>query len=136
MIAVDTNILVYAVDANEQTKGAIAAALIERLAAENAVLLYQVVAEFGAVFDRKRRKTQLGIDVPALLEGWFDLFKVVTPSTDVVTRAWRLLESHQLQYWDAVLIAGCIEAGVTRLYTEDLQDRPQIEGVQIVNPFA
>jgi len=29
-----------------------------------------------------------------------------------------------------------VDAGVTRLYSEDVQSRPTIRGVTIVNPFA
>jgi predicted nucleic acid-binding protein len=35
-----------------------------------------------------------------------------------------------------MIVAACMESGVTRLYTEDLDDSiSQATGVEIVNPF-
>lgn len=41
----------------------------------------------------------------------------------------------QVSPWDALLIAACADAGVTQLFTEDMQGRPVIEGVTLVDPF-
>lgn len=83
MIAVDTNILVYAVDSNETIKGPLAATLIEHLArgltGQRAVIPYQVVAEFGAVFVRKKLSSQLVIDLPTMMQTWFDAFRWCRP---------------------------------------------------------
>ncbi len=38
--------------------------------------------------------------------------------------------------WDALLVSACVEAGVTRLYTEDMSDGERFESVEIINPFA
>lgn len=37
---------------------------------------------------------------------------------------------------DELYDAACLDAGVTRLYSEDLPGRPPPEGLEIVNPFA
>jgi predicted nucleic acid-binding protein len=50
-------------------------------------------------------------------------------------RAERLLSRYQLSFWDAMVVAACLEGGVTHLYTEDMGGNPDIEGVEIVNPF-
>ena len=42
----------------------------------------------------------------------------------------------QWSYWDALLVAASMEAGVTRLYSEDLPGRQPPPGLEIVNPFA
>ncbi len=34
-----------------------------------------------------------------------------------------------------MLVAACIEAGVTTLYSEDMADGADYDGVRIVNPF-
>jgi predicted nucleic acid-binding protein len=135
MIAVDTNVLVYAVDANEPQKGAKAASLLKELESEPTVLLWQVVCEFGATLLRKKPKSQINISIPEVLVAWLEVFPVAYPRSQVVHNAWRLIDQYQLSYWDAFLIGACIDAGVTRLYTEDLQSRPVIESVEIVNPF-
>ena len=136
MIAVDTNVLVYAVDANEPVKGARAVALLKELESQPTVLLWQVVCEFGAVLLRKKPKSDINVGIPDVLNAWMGMFPVVTPSPAVVRMAWKLIDAHQMSYWDSLLIAACIDSGVTRLYTEDLQGKPVIESIEIVNPFA
>lgn len=136
MIAVDTNILVYAVDTNEPVKGPKAAQLLKDLEAEQTVLLWQVVCEFGAALLRKQSKSQINIPIPEILTAWLGMFPLKVPSAAMIPTAWRLMETHQMSYWDALLLAACLDAGVTRLYTEDMQSSPVIEGVELVNPFT
>ena len=38
--------------------------------------------------------------------------------------------------YDALIIAAASDAGCTRLYSEDLQNGQQMDGVTIQNPFA
>ena len=47
----------------------------------------------------------------------------------------RLLRKYSLSFWDALLVAACLEAGVTRLYTEDFGAYPRIDGLEIIDPF-
>jgi len=46
-----------------------------------------------------------------------------------------LLARYSLSFWDALIIAACLEADVTRLYSEDFDAYPRIDGLEIVNPF-
>lgn len=46
------------------------------------------------------------------------------------------MNSHGVSFWDAMLVAGCADAGIVRLYTEDFGSVGSIEGVEIVNPLA
>ena len=57
------------------------------------------------------------------------------PTPSAFDEGLRMLQEYQLSYWDALLLGACRDAGVTRLYTEDRQSRPVIEGVEIVSPF-
>ncbi len=136
MIAVDTNVLVYAVDANEPLKGPKAVALLEELASQQAVLLWQVVCEFGAALNRRQAAGHIRIQASEVIDAWLEVFPLVFPTRAVLITAWRLQAQFQVSYWDAMLLAACRDAGVTRLYTEDLQSQPIIDGVEIVNPFA
>jgi predicted nucleic acid-binding protein len=42
----------------------------------------------------------------------------------------------QYSFWNAMLVAACLEAGVTRLYSEDLPGRRPPTPLEIINPFA
>lgn len=46
------------------------------------------------------------------------------------------MASHQVSFWDRMLIASCLEGGVRTLFTEDLPGGSTIPGLKIVNPFA
>lgn len=43
--------------------------------------------------------------------------------------------NYSLSFWDAMIIAACLDAGVPRLYSEDFDAYAQVDGLQIVNPF-
>lgn len=49
--------------------------------------------------------------------------------------ALELYERFSLSHWDSLLLAACADAGVTRLYSEDMQHGADIDGVKIINPF-
>jgi predicted nucleic acid-binding protein len=135
MIAVDTNVLVYAVDASEPIKGAKAVALLRELESQQTVLLWQVVCEFGATLLRKKPKSEVHVAIPEVLDAWLGIFPLALPSIQVARLAWKIMAAHQVSYWDSLLLAGCVDAGVTTLYSEDLQSRPKVEGVDIIDPF-
>lgn len=57
------------------------------------------------------------------------------PTAKIIPTASDLLNRFSLSYWDAMLLAACIESGVKRLYTKDFSGYPNIDGVEIINPF-
>jgi predicted nucleic acid-binding protein len=134
MNAVDTNVLIYVRDDREPAKQATAYALIQSLT--SAVLLWQVACEYIAA-SRKIVASGYNVDM-----AWQDIRKLQTvwvtkfPTLDVLMRAEELMRRRSLSSWDALLVAACLEAGVTRLYTEDFDDSLRAEGLEVVNPFA
>ncbi len=135
MIALDTNVLVNACDKGEPAKQEKALALIE--GADDGVLLWQVACEFVST-SRKQRLQAQGFTPAhawARLAELLDLFRLVLPAAGVLDGARVFHLEKQVSYWDALILAACIEAGVERLYSEDVpgQDLPNLE---IINPFA
>jgi predicted nucleic acid-binding protein len=64
------------------------------------------------------------------------LWKLIVPSENVFVRAKQLTGTHNLSFWDAMILAACMEGNITRLYTEDFDNSlKQATGVEIVNPF-
>lgn len=64
------------------------------------------------------------------------LWKLIVPSENVFVLAEQLTAKHNLSFWDAMIVAACIEGSITRLYTEDFDNSlKQVTGVEIVNPF-
>ena len=46
-----------------------------------------------------------------------------------------LLDRYSLSFWDSLIVAACLNAGVERLYTEDFDAYPRIGALEIVSPF-
>jgi predicted nucleic acid-binding protein len=134
MNAVDTNVLIYSRDPRDPVKQATANNLLASLA--DGVLLWQVACEYLAA---SRKLEQFGYDLTQALADVSDMraaWLTVHPTWEVADRAERLLQKYSLSFWDALLVAACLEAGVTRLYTEDFADSLRAEGLEVINPFA
>jgi predicted nucleic acid-binding protein len=134
MNAVDTNILIYARDPRDVQKQAIADGLLSSMI--DGVLLWQVACEYLAA---TRKLEQFGYERAQAIADLADMrqaWQTILPSWNVLDRALYLLTKYRLSFWDATLIAACLEAGVTRLYSEDFDTSAQAEGLEIVNPFA
>jgi predicted nucleic acid-binding protein len=134
MIAVDTNILLYVHDPRDPDKQATAASLLRLLT--DGVLIWQVACEY---LSASRKLEPFGYSRAQAWQDRHDLCRVWTtalPGWDVLERAERLLNAYSLSFWDAMIIAACLEGGVTRLYSEDFDAYPRVDGLEVVNPFG
>lgn len=138
MNAIDTNVLVYHVDEAAGAKQNQARQLADWLleATEETILLWQVAVEF---LNCMRRWELAGRSTRAKTVEYFEefetLYDLVLPARPVLHTALDLNSRYSLSHWDSLLVAACIEAGVTTLYSEDMQDGAGYDGVRIVNPF-
>ncbi|HKB66394.1 MAG TPA: PIN domain-containing protein [Pyrinomonadaceae bacterium] len=134
MNAVDTNILIYVHDRRNVGKQVIAESLVRTL--PRGVLLWQVACEYIAA---SRKLESFGYSKE---KAWQDIHKLrklwVThlPTWEMFEQTEQLLTRYSLSSWDALIVAACLEAGVTRLFSEDFDASAQAEGLEIVNPFA
>jgi predicted nucleic acid-binding protein len=138
MNAVDTNVLIYAADSDDRQKGPVAVALLDRLTKDPTppVLLWQVFCEFTAFIAKARQRVGAGPEAFEYVRAVRDRFPLVVPRPDVAGLAIDIHLTEQVSIWDALLLAACADAGVTRLYSEDVQSKPIIRGIEIINPFA
>jgi len=127
----DTNVLIYAVAANDPRSEA-----AEELLAAGGVLSVQILNEFVAV---ARRKLQMPwSEVSEAL----DAFRVLCPSPLPITlelhdAALQFAQKHAYAIYDALVIATALYAGCNTLYSEDLADGQVIHGrLTIRNPFV
>lgn len=134
MNAVDTNVLIYVRDPRDPVKQQRAVQLTTGLS--DGALLWQVACEFVAA---SRKLAPFGF---AQAQAWREverlrvLWKLILPSENVLTRAEKLTATQNLSFWDAMMVAACMEGRITRLYTEDFDNSlKQATGVEIVNPF-
>ncbi|HMN41668.1 MAG TPA: PIN domain-containing protein [Phycisphaerales bacterium] len=136
MNAVDTNVLVYSIDVAEPVKQRLAEELIETLSEDDTVIPWQVACEVAAVLRTLANTGRFTGDYAEAVVGLRTCFPVSMPQLSTLERSLHIHTRYQMSIWDALLIAACADAGVTRLYTEDMQGRPTIEGVTLVNPFT
>jgi predicted nucleic acid-binding protein len=138
MIAIDTNVFVYSFDSADPDKQRKARAFLLQVfhADEAAVIPWQVAAELLA---RLRRWEALGViegsNVRARFDDFLNVWSLAFPTHTVFQRSFALHDRYSLSHWDSMLVAACQEAGVTRLYSEDMQHGADYDGVKIVNPF-
>jgi len=134
MNAIDTNILIYAHDPRDPVKQNKAVELIDTL--DDGVLLWQVACEYVAA---SRKLAAFGLDQQRALADLGRLrrkWRPVVSHWPVLDRAESLMLSGNLSFWDALIVAACVENGVTRLYSEDFDaSTSALTGVAIINPF-
>lgn len=134
MNAVDTNILFYTKDPRDSRKQQIAESTVQSLK-KTGGLLWQVAVEYLAIsaklepFGYSREQAFKDLRLMQIL------WKPILPDWTVLDRAETLLNNYSLSSWDALIIAVCLENGVTTLYSEDIGDFFQKDGLQIINPF-
>jgi predicted nucleic acid-binding protein len=133
MNAVDTNIIIYGFDLRDPKKQAIARSLVHGLA--QGALLWQVACEFVAVSQRLSAQGHVSYDPWIEIASLQTVWSPILPKFAAFARAEALKTNFSLSFWDAMLIAVCLESGVHRLYSEDFSAYPKIDSLEIVNPF-
>jgi len=134
MTGFDTNILIYACDKSKPQRQAAALDLID--ATTDGVMLWQVACEFIAVCRKLAGQGFTPAKAWDRLAEFLQVLPLVVPSPTVLSRARTLHVQSQWSSWDALITAACLEAGVTRLYSEDLPGRRPPQPLEIINPFA
>lgn len=139
MNAADTNVLVYAFDADEVVKRPKAEGLLRGLAQKpsETVLLWQVAGEFLNWLRKWESAGRMSADdVEANFRDVLAMFSLRLPTAVCFATSFDLRSRYSLSHWDSMLVAACKEAGVNRLYSEDMQHGADYDGVNIINPFA
>ncbi len=133
MIAVDTNVLVYSCEKSDPVRQSIALELID--SAREGVLLWQVACEFIAA---SRKLAPQGFTAEQAWQRLAEFSGVLTltrPSAAVLEQARILHTQKHWSFWDALIVGACQEAGVRRLYSEDIPGSSPPAGLEIINPF-
>jgi predicted nucleic acid-binding protein len=125
----DTNVLIYAF-AEDSAKLDVA----ERLVNVGGVVSVQILNELTNVLRRK-----FGIGFPEIRKIIGNVLRTCPeplPLTlDTHRAALRICERYGFSVYDGLILAAAVEAGCTKLYSEDLQHGQVVEGLRIENPF-
>lgn len=131
---IDTNVFVYADDADQPAKRDVARRVITDLAtAGRGVVSTQVLTEYVAAARRK-----LGLTLAQCRQAIVPMcgFDVVVIHPGLVLAALDLAAMYQLSHWDGLIVKAASASRCQRLLTEDLQHGQVIDGVRIENPFG
>ena len=129
----DTNVLVYADDKAAPAKQRRALDLVaDHRRARTGVVSLQVLQEYFVTVTKKlhvdssiaRRKVEL------LAE-----FDVAAPEVTDILAAIDLHRLHGFSFWDALVLRAAKQAGCSIVFSEDMQNAREIDGLEIVNPF-
>ena len=130
LFMVDTNVLIYLLSANDDSKRTIA----DSLMLQNPIVANQVVTEFINVSRRllKISKTELMQRVNLLFAN-----SVIIPTTHrVLFDAQTLITEYDFQIFDAIIVASALAANCTILYSEDMLHGLVVRNkLTILNPF-
>ena len=132
---VDTNILMYAHDADAKTKHEMAKGVLRELWSERTgVLSVQVLQEFYVNVTRKIPHP-LSKHAARLVVSTYALWCVETTPAEIST-AFQIEDESQIGFWDALIVASALKSGAHRILSEDLNAGQAIAGMRIENPFA
>jgi predicted nucleic acid-binding protein len=133
-VFLDSNLLIYAHDADSGAKRELARHVLQELwSGGNGILSTQVLQEFYVNVTRKIRKPLSKSVARAVVSNYVVWCIETTPAE--ISAAFQIEDEAQIGFWDALIIAAAVKAGADRILTEDLNAGQTISGVRVVNPF-
>ncbi|MGH9898677.1 MAG: PIN domain-containing protein [Pyrinomonadaceae bacterium] len=115
------------------TRAATAGQLIASLT--DGVLLWQVACEFVAA---SRKLAAFGFTHE---QAWREVHRLRSlwmtklPSWEIAERTEELMKQYSFSFWDALIVAACLESGISRLYSEDFDNSAAATGLEVINPL-
>ena len=132
-VMLDSNVLVHALsDAPSERKKRNAAATL--LAEQDFGTSYQVLMETWILATRRMTKPVPEEKVAVFLDRVL-AFPCVPGAADLYRQAFRLSRRYEIDPYDAAIVAAAQELGAHTLYSENLSDGQEYDGVKVVNPF-
>lgn len=133
---IDTNLLIYPLDARDPKKQKKAAEVLLRLAQEGrAALPVQALSEFASAALRRLSPPLEAEPVRLEIERLMLAFPVLPLTAPVVLEALRGVAQHHLSYYDAQVWATARLYQVPVVLSEDFAMGAVLEGVRFVNPL-
>jgi predicted nucleic acid-binding protein len=134
-VFVDSNILVYAHDADAGPKQKIAAAQLKALWQDQlGRISIQVLQEFYVTVTQKLGKPLAKSKAREIVRDYAQWVAIpTTPQT--VIRGSEISEGWRLSFWDSLILAAAEEQDCSTVLTEDLNAGQTVAGIRIINPF-
>lgn len=130
---VDTNVILYACDADAAQRHELSVALLARLVSERVgVLSVQVLVEFYSNATRNFRMTSQ--EAEDVLDDFAD-WRLHRPDFSSVISAGHLHRRYKLAWYDAMILNSALETGCSVLWTEDFSDGQRFGDLVVRNPY-
>ncbi len=132
----DTNILVYLFDAKAPDKQRVAQELLRKAVDEALpVISTQVLQEFFVTVTRTMKVGLKVNEARQFMKSLEQSVEVKLITSQVIYAATERVERSGFSFWDSLIIESARAAGVSVLWTEDLQHDQRIDGLRIRDPF-
>ncbi len=133
---IDSNVIIYMFDETDERKREIADGIVEAAMRDHsATISFQVVQETLNVMTRELPSPMSAEDAGRFLETTLAPLWKVSPSLSLYRRGMGIQSRYQYSFYDSLIIAAALDAGCSRLYSEDFQHGQRIESLVIENPF-
>lgn len=133
-VFIDTNILVYAHDKDAGEKHEAAKNLVMEFWQQDRwpCLSVQVLQELYVNLQRK------GVPIVETRETVKDYttWHVVENSVALLEEGMGEMERWKLSFWDSLILAAARRMEVSIIYSEDMSDTQDYEGIRVLNPFV
>jgi len=133
----DSNVLIYAYDKDEDKKRKIASDLLSFCFKKEKkfALTNQVLAEFSSIFLQKGKGdiNFLRLIINDILN--CPEFVKLIYNERTILKALSIKEEFKIPFWDSLIIATIKENGIYHIYTENIKDF-NISGIKAINPFV
>ena len=132
-IALDTNILAYAEGIGDGARQQASLDLIRKITPPRVVIPAQCLGELFRVLTGKARRDAASAQEAVL--GWTDAYETADSTWTAFQSAMDVAANHNLQIWDALILAVAAEQRCRLLLSEDMQPGFTWRGVTVVNPY-
>ena len=130
----DSNILVYCFDTNSPNKQDVAQKIVKKLVdSKNGQLSTQSLQEFFNVITRKLNCTKE--NAKQSVEYFSAAFPVHCNTVKDILTAISISIKTQFSFYDSLIVAAAKAENCDIVYSEDLNNGQEIDGIKIVNPF-
>jgi predicted nucleic acid-binding protein len=132
---VDTNILVYAHDADAGEKHAAAAKTVADLwESRSGIISTQVLQELYVALTRKVASPVTRNIARRIIRNYM-AWELALNDGVILLHASEIEENYRLSFWDGLIVAAAYSKNAAVILTEDLNHGQNIEGIRVLNPF-
>ena len=132
---VDTNVLLYAVS-DLQREAVKRRSAVDLLNESDLAVSVQVLQEFYYQATRPNRPAAITHDQALRFIESVCRFPVQEITLEVFHAGLSISHRFGLSYWDGAILAAARIAGCDTVFSEDLSDEQDYDGLRVINPFA